>query len=362
MSGLHLKEYSNADLEIPSVKIIRRDSIPEINRIFENGEERNLGIVKNLRSIKEINQFIPASGRFSPSWVHLDKDERLEVHTHPIDSFYIITEGEGVVLGDLEGEIVKAGDVILIPRHCKHGFIGGGSEGYWGLSIQFERGLYEKPDEPLVSFDRYAENKKLKGIRLSNDVFLERFKKNKIFKLLSSGITNPSKSSVFLDYMQVLSDHFQRMMLLRSAISEDMQYTKVFWQHLVEEFGHNEKLRESRSGYQVRFDPVFDALCVWFTNKMNSLDNVEKFFLVHCVIEAAAAEFYKTAYPLFSATMIHHFEEHMELDQKHASDDWNFPSDLGEKAIQNIMTLQREAWGVIEAQYARLAELVEGQE
>lgn len=45
------------------------------------------------------------------------------------------------------------GDIIVIPTGSRHGFVGAGPNGFWGISIQFESlALYEDLDSPLVTF------------------------------------------------------------------------------------------------------------------------------------------------------------------------------------------------------------------
>lgn len=347
--------------QVSKVRVFHRDDIPEINSIQLYDSPKDLGIVKNLRSIDEISNFIPENSRLSTSWVRLKKGQKLDVHTHPIDSFYIITEGEAHLLGELEGKTVKSGDVILIPKNCKHGFIGAGKDGYWGLSIQFEiRGLYEDVDKPLVNFEKNNRKENFFDKLLSkNSCFLKRFQKNKVFDALKNIERNTEKRKIFLDYFQIVSDHFQKMVLLRSALCDTDKHESIFWKHLEEEFGHQNLLRNSRKDFQERNDPVLEALCVWFTHKMATLDNYEKHFLVQCVIEEAGAEFYKNSYTTFLDLEISHFDTHLELDAAHAQHKINLLNSINQEQYENLLKLQKKAWDTIEAQYERLAILIE---
>ena len=121
----------------PLAEIFSREQIPSIHSIEENGEQTHLGVVKNFRAIEQLDQFIPQNGRLAASWVRLAKDEILEVHTHPVSSLYIITEGEAYLLNGVSQQLVTKGDIITIPPGADHGFIGAGLNGYWGLSIQW---------------------------------------------------------------------------------------------------------------------------------------------------------------------------------------------------------------------------------
>jgi hypothetical protein len=345
----------------PLLRIIQREEISSINSVNVGNAVHNLGIVKDFRSIPEINAFIPQNARLSVSWVRLKKNEVLDIHTHPIASLYIITEGFVSINGDItDGTIAKAGDIILIPKHAQHGFVGAGINGYWGLSIQFEdHGLYENIDEPLVQFSQEEEgNESFKELMARNEQYLSRFRKNKIFSALKSLKSNPSKKACFLNYLQILSDTFQRMVLLRSALCEDQEFRPLFWTHLVEEFGHNESLKQSRPDFNEVKDPIFESLCLWFTHNVQVRDKLEQLFLIHCIIESSADEFYTRLYPIFSE--VEHFNVHVEHDKSHSTVGRELLYNISAKEYENLSSLQEEAWNVIEAQYERLADLSVG--
>ncbi|MBA2649731.1 MAG: cupin domain-containing protein [Legionella sp.] len=140
------------------VMVIRRCDIPSIHSVMVDGVSHNLGILKNFKINPTLAQFIPKLATLSLSWVSLQKDEILDTHEHPIESMVIVTSGEVKLVGDKE-DILRSGDLVTIPRGCKHGFIGSGENGFWGLSLQFEqRGLYEKIDIPLVEFINESKN------------------------------------------------------------------------------------------------------------------------------------------------------------------------------------------------------------
>jgi len=352
----HVTEYDRK----PVFSQYHRADMETIKSIKENGIEKLLGEVKNFRANEEMNRFIPEQARLAVSWVRLAKNEKLDVHVHPISSLYIICEGEAILLGDGVDRRAVPGDVICIPPGADHGFIGAGDNGYWGLSIQFEeRGLYEDPSKPLVTFDQdpYAYYHQLKA---HNARYIERYQDNKIFTAFAKDKTfSEAKKSLFLDYLQILSDQFQKMVLLRSALCEDVRFSRFFSEHLKEEFGHDEVLRNSRDNLQVREDAIFEALCIWFNHQMITLDNLEQAILVHFVIEGSAFVFYNNIKHVFDPSKQNHFEDHSEFDGDHQEVDKAFFKGMTEEQFQRVKAVLDKGWSMVEKQYARLAELIE---
>lgn len=86
----HVTEYDRK----PVFSQYHRADMETIKSIKENGIEKLLGEVKNFRANEEMNRFIPEQARLAVSWVRLAKNEKLDVHVHPISSLYIICEGK----------------------------------------------------------------------------------------------------------------------------------------------------------------------------------------------------------------------------------------------------------------------------
>lgn len=120
------------------VCIIKRSAIPSIESITIDNKIYKLGIMKDLKAHPYLEEFIPSQCDIGISWVALAKDEILEPHTHPIDTMVMICKGQGKLLlkGDAK-DIVEEGDIIAIPRNCRHGFVGVGDSGFWGVSLYF---------------------------------------------------------------------------------------------------------------------------------------------------------------------------------------------------------------------------------
>jgi hypothetical protein len=88
-----------------NVKIIHRNAIPALKSIEIGNNVHNLGLLLDFRKNRDLAAFLPEQGRFSLSWVHLKKEETLSAHAHPTASMIIITEGEGVTMGDIQQPI-----------------------------------------------------------------------------------------------------------------------------------------------------------------------------------------------------------------------------------------------------------------
>jgi hypothetical protein len=234
------------------------------------------------------------------SWVHLEPGEVLEPHVHPVDSMIIVCQGSGVSLGDLQAELGE-GDVFAVPRGHQHGFKGTGERGFWALSIQFEpRSLYEHGRDPLVRFvgdpaeARAHESHMIDRLLMLNEPYLQRWRQHRLFKLIEAGRLDDRKArDRFLECLQVWSDQFQRLVMLRAIFCDDPVFRGLAEAHLIEEFGHNRLLEQDRETTGRVWDPVLESTSEWFVAQMLSLDEGGRTVLVHLVLEKAGV----IAYP-----------------------------------------------------------------
>ena len=134
------------------VTVIPKSEIPAITSIIHQGKKHDLGELRDFKKHPLLEKFIPSNAQLSVSWTHLDQQKSLKNHQHPEPSLIIVCEGNGYITGELNAKL-NAGDVVLIPTECVHGFKGG-TGGMNCLSIQFEEmgGLYEDLENPLVNF------------------------------------------------------------------------------------------------------------------------------------------------------------------------------------------------------------------
>jgi quercetin dioxygenase-like cupin family protein len=352
---------------IQQMRIIHREDIPTLRTVVVDGVEHNLGILKDLRAHPDLKDFIPENGRLAVSWVHLEPNETLQPHVHPIESMIIVARGQGRTIGDLQEDFFE-GDIVTIPRGCLHGFVGV-DEGLWALSIQFEeRGLYEDPSNALVQFQdrkapRAAEGEPSFELLIErNRQYCDEHRNNPLFELIQSGRLDDNRCRQrFLDAVQVWSNWFQKAMMARSVFNEDPRFVSLFQQHLDEEYGHNTKLAADRGGQrEPLWDPILEATSTWFVWKMLSLDNLEKTVLIHLVLEAAASTFHPMAQPIMD---VYHetdyFALHNEADDEHEVMALEYLKGYQPEIYRRLMRVQKEGWEMFNTLCARMVALAD---
>jgi len=135
---------------IEEVQVIARNDIPAIHCITQNGEVHNLGELRDFQWHDALRQFLPSPKMISFSWAHLKPGESLAPHEHPMVSMIILVKGSARLTGQ-KNLPLKEGDIVITPPNCSHGFDGGEDDAY-GLSIQFEEGIYTDPENARVRF------------------------------------------------------------------------------------------------------------------------------------------------------------------------------------------------------------------
>jgi quercetin dioxygenase-like cupin family protein len=347
----------------PKIIHIRREEFPTLRSVVVDGIEHDLGVHKDFRRHPAFEGFIPENARLALAWVHLGPGEKLGIHDHPIETMIIMCSGRGSTLGDLRAEIHE-GDVLLIERGAKHGFVGSSPNGYWALSIQFEaRGLYENPGNALVAFkeDGQAESSLAELLR-RNRQFMEEHKNNLLFDVIQSGkMADPARRGRLLDAIQVWSNHFQKVIMSRYVFSGEPRFFDLAVAHLKEEYGHNTNLENSRKG-ELRqvWDPVLEASASWFASKMLSLSDPEKTVLVHLVLEGGANVFHKVAHKTMqSYKETDHFEVHSIEDDGHLDMGKELLKGLDQRTYGRLFEIQKQGWDMLNLLSRRIAELSE---
>ncbi|MCQ4120656.1 cupin domain-containing protein [Rhodococcus tibetensis] len=297
--------------------IIARSALETINEVVVDGHVHDLGVVKIFARNPELAQFIPASSNVAISWVRLECGQVLSVHKHPEPSLILVCEGSGRTSGSTEQD-VRAGDMILVPGDSWHGFEGT-HDGFWALSIQFNgKALYEDTDKPNAMFAP-AVSPQAVALLEANSKYLEEFENSSLLRLIDDpSMTDPDVRQRLLDCQQTWSDAFQDLLHLRVAMTTDPQHKHVALDHLVEELGHNNNLREQRES---RHSPVDDATFVstmdWFRHQMLYRSDMVRTLLMHVVLEGSGEIWHREAARAFPD--IPHFQEHGEDDGHHVS-------------------------------------------
>lgn len=328
--------------------IISRKNMPTLTYVEKNGERFNLGQLKDFRKVDSLAHFIPNGGRSSFSWVSLNNSEELNIHAHPIESMIIITRGQAELTGDTSAEVTE-GDIICVPRFTRHGFIGRGNAGFWGLSIQFEaRGLYEDPKNALVILDKQTEFRN--KILVAQTQWKTRCTTHPLF----SFVNNLRDKTSFLTVFRYWSDTFQELVLLRQTLVSDTKFYSITATHLVEEFGHNAAFSHLEPFHpSLRMQSIYS----WFSQKMLKLDDKHRMVFMHLALEGSASVFYSLLHNVFSCTPVAiHFEEHTKLDNLHETMGFDLVEIHNQDEFVSLLTTLNETWDMIFELYSGLIE------
>lgn len=342
-------------LSIPAsereLRVIKRKELPAIHEAIVNGERHSLGEVRNFSGSEILRNKFPDF--FSCAWVKLDSGEELLPHEHTEESMIILTEGEGQFSAQHEFPL-KAGDILYVPPGSPHGFKT--QQSFWALSIQFNTSsLYEEKDAPRVQFLDPYESLLNKNIRLAQRVQ----KNNPIFQISRKEISQASKKTMLLDCLQVMSNHFQQLMLLRAGLCSSQKYKSVFLEHLLEELGHDRDLEQERAKPELLWDPILHASCSWFVGKNFVFDNAERLIMVQMVLEKCATMFYGHFADLLGEEFrSEHVSKHLDADEGHELMGISLLKEEPRHRFDGYGKLLEESWSILELFLRRTAELV----
>lgn len=197
-----------------------------------------------------------------------------------------------------------------------------------------------------------------------NKKFITLFDSSELMTLIRSSVMEHVKNrQKLLDCVQIFSNYFQKIIMLRYVFCEDASYFNSCRQHLLEEFDHNYLLLKDRDNKKNLWDPILDSCSSWFMWKMFTADNDEKIVLVNLVLEASANVFFQEAHKVMSKFgETEYFSRHAELDQSH--------EELGTELLEHITTakqkhlsmIQYQGWDVLTTLCNRIAKIVYSQE
>ncbi len=354
---------------VMAMQVVEREAIPFISSISVEGKNYKLGQLHDFHKHPILSQFIPEKARPSFSWVKLNQGEVLETHMHPTSSLIIICEGEGQVLGDCKQAIFK-GDCVVVPPNNRHGFVGGGRDGFWALSIQFEgNGLYEDKDHPRVAFldkdqKEDARSQHLQNVEkiLAEQHRLEKkFEKNPLMKLARSGqLKDPKIKKRLLEALNLWSDWFQKILAARMSVEEMPEYFEAAGLHMQEEIGHNKLLYGMRKNKPITFwDPLLDSAASWFHHQMLTGTDHERTVLMHLIMEGASTRFHTAATDLFAEGKF--FEMHSTLDEDHFAMGVRLLENSKEVDAAHLITVLHHGWSVFNVIAAQMAHYATGQ-
>ena len=333
--------------------IIARSALETINEAVVGGSVHNLGVVKIFSRHPQLAQFIPTSSNVAISWVRLECGEVLAVHKHPEPSLILICEGSGRTMGSAEQE-VGAGDMILVPGDSWHGFEGT-RDGFWALSIQFNgKALYEDAEKPNAVFAGEVPNPAA-VLLADNEKYLQQFGTSNLLRLIDDpSFDDPHVRERLLDCQQTWSDVFQDLLHLRVAMTTDTAHKQVALDHLVEELGHNDNLRNQRgSAHAPVTDETFVSTMEWFRHQMLYRSDMVRTLLMHVVLEGSGEIWHREAARAFPA--IPHFQEHGEDDGEHVSMGIDLLDRATPAEIRELREALAEGWKMITQLCDRIA-------
>jgi len=347
-------EFTAAANEILPV-VISRAEIPAITHVTIGGVERYIGEVRDFRGNLSLSDFLPNEGRTSLSWVRLQADELHQVHKHPTASMVIICEGQGELIGDTQ-KPVAAGDLVIIPPNALHGFIGRGNAGLWGLSVQFEgSGLYEHADKPRMQL---AAEDKYKPLEDAQALHVTEYGNNQLVGLVKTNDIrgdNNLKASL-LDVLQVWSDHFQKLIRIRSASTKDSHFSALADRHMRDEFDHNQILADMRGNRPVKiWDAALESAAAWFAERMAHASDTDATIIMHLVIEEAGDVFHKFGAQVFPNTR--HFDFHGNHDEDHADMGLQILKQRSLESIEHMIEVLNQGWAMMNLLCNRMAEV-----
>jgi len=194
-----------------------------------------------------------------------------------------------------------------------------------------------------------------------NEEFVRLYQKSQLFQIIESEkIASPKIREQLLACIQVLSNYFQKVVMLRDVFCESKKYMTITQEHLKEEFCHHLSLLEERKNKPAKWDAVLDATSSWFAWKMFTLDNEEKAVLVHLVLESSANMFFQRASKAMQKYgEINYFKVHAEVDEKHEKMATGMLKNLSKEKYARLLEVQAQGWDVLNAVCTRIAELIQ---
>ena len=195
----------------------------------------------------------------------------------------------------------------------------------------------------------------LQALQNRNDSFIELFRENPLMELIiSEKMGDPDLRGAMLSAIQVFSDSFQKTVMLRHIFTETKDFMSITQEHLEEEFNHNKILLSERPPTPQLWDPILEATTSWFSMKMFSLNDEEKWVMMHMVLEAAANEFFVKANKAIDAN---YFKTHSDADQKHSLMGIELIDGLSQKIYAKLFHIQQQGWDMLNATCERIAYL-----
>lgn len=184
-----------------------------------------------------------------------------------------------------------------------------------------------------------------------NLLFAEKFSCNPMVQLAAGEkIQHKQIRETMMDAIQVLSNYFQKVIMLRHIFCADREISKITSLHLVEEFGHDAALHKDRKNRPLVWDPILEACSAWFAWKMLHASDHEKTILVHLVLEKSASVFFLQAHKTMTRYgETSYFEIHAEADEMHEKMGLETIYAEREEDQEKLFAIQQQGWDMMYA-------------
>jgi hypothetical protein len=198
------------------------------------------------------------------------------------------------------------------------------------------------------------------GLFEKNKHLANQFKNSPFMQLIKSDecMAEAAIREKLLDCVQVLSNYFQKVVMLRNVFCDDTQFMNITIEHLQEELGHNLLLHKDRNERPPVWDPILEATCSWFAWKMFTLNDEQKTLLIHLVLETSANIFFPVANAaLCKYRRIQYLQIH-EIDEKHEQMGKELLiKDISPEKLERLFLVQQQGWDVLNATCNRMLNL-----
>lgn len=195
----------------------------------------------------------------------------------------------------------------------------------------------------------------------NNKIFVTEYTNNRLMKLIKSDdVKEKNVRKRLLDCIQVFSDYFQKVVMLRYVFCDNSKFLSVAQLHFTEEYGHNISLKQDREHRPTVWDPILESTSSWFAWKMFTLDEEEKTVLVHLVLEASAQIFFTQAHQVMEQYQeTEYFKIHRDADEQHEQMGIDLLKELTVEKYQRLQKILSQGWAILNTACNQIALLTQ---
>ena len=195
----------------------------------------------------------------------------------------------------------------------------------------------------------------------NNKIFVNEYTNNRLMKLIKSDdMKEKNLRKRLLDCIQVFSDYFQKVVMLRYILCDNHKFLSVAQLHLTEEYGHNISLKQDREHRPSVWDPILESTSCWFAWKMFTLDEEEKTVLVHLVLETSAQLFFTRAHQVMEQYQeTEYFKTHRDADEQHEQMGIDLLKELTVEKYQRLQKILSQGWAILNTACNQIALLTQ---